>query len=310
MILVVGGTGVLGSRVALKLLERGEEVRVLTRSVASERAAELWRAGAVLSEGDLCDPPSFALALRDVDRLVISVQALAGPGTSRENNPHTCDRDGVRALIDDAEAAGVKRLVFVSIAGASPDAGPEFVRIKYETEQHLRRSALAWTIIRPAAFMEVWAEMIGRPVINGERAMVFGDGDHPVNFVSADDVAEFVALALREPEMTGQVITVGGPQNFTLTEVVSIFEQAVECSAKVRKTPVPLMKTLSTVLRPLNPGLSRQMGMGAWMATSDQAVDMTDTLARFPVKLTRLQDVAARMVAEQPTARREEPVAV
>ena len=309
MVLVVGGTGVLGSRVVRRLLDARTDVRVLTRHPDSENAVDLAALGAQLVTGDVCDDASIAPALEGVDELVISVQALAGPGTSRENNPHTCDRDGVRALIDAARAAAVRHVVYVSISGASPSAAPEFVRIKYETENYLQNSGMSWTILRPAAFMEVWADMIGSPVIRGEKTMVFGDGDNPVNFVSADDVAAFVVLGLEDPKARGRLLTIGGPENFTLNQVVDIFAKAVGTEPKVQKTPVPMMKTLSTVLGPFNPGLSRQMAMGAWMATTDQRIDMTDVLALFPVRLTRLQDVAAGMVAAAKPAV-SEPVAV
>jgi len=309
VILVVGGTGLLGGRVVNRLLDRGTPVRVLTRTPDSERAVALRERGAEIFKGDLCDPPSCVPALVGVDRLVLSAHALAGPGVSRENNPHTCDRDGVHALIDAAKDAGVRHVVYISIAGAAPDATLEFARIKYETEFHLRASGVSWTIIRPAAFMEFWAQMIGGPVIRGEKTMVFGDGENPVNFVSVDDVAEFVMIALDDPAASGCTLTIGGPEDFTLNQVVDIFAAAAGVEPKVQKTPVVMMKTLSAVLGPFNPGLSRQMAGGVWMATSDQCIDTTEVLARYPVRLTRLQDLAARMVAEAKTMSRE-PVAV
>jgi uncharacterized protein YbjT (DUF2867 family) len=199
--------------------------------------------------------------------------------------------------------------VYVSILGASPDAAPEFVRIKYETEEYLRNSGMPWTILRPAAFMEVWAEMIGGPIIRGEKTMVFGNGDNPVNFVSADDVAAFVVLGIQDPRAGGQLLTIGGPENFTLDQVVDLFSRAVHAEPKVQKTPVPMMKALSGVLGPFNPGLSRQMAMGAWMASTDQRIDMTAVLKLFPMQLTRLQDLAEKMVADSRTSARA-PVAV
>ncbi len=299
MILVAGGTGVLGGRVVHRLLSLGHSVRVMSRNPESDHGAELRSRGAEVVEGDLCNRASIKSALAGVDTLVVSVQALAGPGTSRTNNPHTCDDVGVHALLEEAKNARVRHVVYVSIAGASPDAGPEFVRIKYETERAVRESGMTWTIIRPAAFMEVWSKIIGAPVIEGQAAMVFGDGNNPVNFVSADDVAEFVVLAAVDPAAQGLTLTVGGPENLTLNDVVDLFAQAADHPAKVRRMPVGVMKTMGAVISPFNPGLSRQMGMGAWMATSDQRIDMTTTLQRFPVQLTRMQEVARLMASEE-----------
>ena len=295
MILIAGGTGLLGSRVARRLVAVGDAVRIVTRHPDGPVATELRDLGVEVVRCDVCQAASVHSVVSGADVLVISVQALAGPGTSRRNNPHTLDDEGVRELIRAAADAHVRHVVYISIAGASPDAGPEFVRIKHDTERAVQRSGMTWTIIRPAAFMEVWSSMIGGPVLKGDRAMVFGDGNNPVNFVSADDVAEFVVLAIKDPAAEGQTLTVGGPDNLTLNEVVELFAKAANTPAKVRKLPVGVMKAVSAVMSPINPGLSRQMGMGAWMATSDQRVDMTKTLEHFPVELTHLQDIADKM---------------
>lgn len=297
MILVAGGTGILGRRVVHKLLAKGDSVRVVTRHPEGGDAAELREMGAEVVKGDVCDG-SVRPAVIGVDVLVIAVQALAGPGASRRNNPRTCDAAGVRQLLRTALEAGVRHVVYVSIAGASPDAKPEFVRIKHETEHTVRNSGMTWTIIRPAAFMEVWSTMIGGAVLKGEPATVFGDGNNPVSFVSADDVAEFVVLGVENPAARGQTLTVGGPDNLTLNQVVELFAQAADTSPKVRRVPVGVMKAMSAVMSPINPALSRQMAMGAWMATTDQQVDMTQTLQSYPVELTRLQDLARTMAAE------------
>lgn len=132
---------------------------------------------------------------------------------------------------------------------------------------------------------------------------------NPVSFVSADDVAAFVLIGPEDPKARGQLLTVGGHEDFTLNHVVEIFARAVHAEPKVQKTPVPMMKTLSAVLGPFNTGPIRQMAMGAWMATTDQRVDITALLSRFPVKLTRLQDLAEKMVAHSRTSARD-PVAV
>lgn len=297
MILIAGGTGTLGSRTARKLLGRGDEVRVMTRDPHGDRAEELRTLGAEVVAGDVRDEASLRSAVSGASQLVVSIQGLAG-SDARANNPRTCDRVGVRGLIGTAHSEGVAQVVYVSIAGACPDASPEFVRIKCKTEQVARESGMTWTIIRPSAFMEVWGPMLGGPVIKGETAMVFGDGDNPVNFVSADDVAEFVVLALTDPSLSGDTLTLGGPQDFTLNEVVDLFAKTANVKAKVRKTPVAMMLAMSRLMSLFNPGLSRQMDMGAWMATTDQRVDMTALNQRFPFELVRLQDVAAEMVSE------------
>ena len=69
--------------------------------------------------------------------------------------------------------------------------------MKYAAEQALQASGLSWTIIRPTAYMETWAKLIGEPLVKTGKTRIFGRGVNPINFVSASDVAQFVASAAK-----------------------------------------------------------------------------------------------------------------
>ena len=88
--------------------------------------------------------------------------------------------------------------------------------MKYAAEQDLKASGLAWTIIRPTAYMEMWCDVLGRPLLDKGKTQVFGRGLNPINWVSAADVAEFVTLATLDSALRGEVIEVGGPENLTI----------------------------------------------------------------------------------------------
>src|SRR5512132_558679 len=92
-------------------------------------------------------------------------------------------------------------------------------RAKYAADQALWASGLAWTIIRPAAYLETWIAIIGAKLADGGQALVFGPGRNPVNFVSAHDVAAVVDLAVHDPSLRGQVLEVTGPENLTFTQL-------------------------------------------------------------------------------------------
>ncbi len=298
MILVVGGTGMLGRSVVTKLLERGEPVRFMTRDPKQAIAVELQNAGAQVALGDLRDPASLAEALAGVDKVVASAHAFAGPGSVGDNNPTTVDDAGHRALIDAAKNAGVGRFVYVSVFGASPDIPSVLWETKYRVEQYLKASGMTYTILRPGPFMEMWGSLLGGPVLTKGKTTVFGDGANPINFVAVDDVAEFVLVALFDPDAAGMTIDVGGPENLTMDDVVAIYEDAAGTKAKVTHLPVGLMRTMSAAMKPFNPAMSRQVGAGACMATMPHTCDMSETIARFGVTLTPMSDIASKSAAQ------------
>jgi uncharacterized protein YbjT (DUF2867 family) len=149
MILVVGATGQLGSKIVRGLIAKGERVRILARpGSASQPLADL---GAEVSFGDLRDPGSLALACRDVDTVISTANSARRSG---DDNVTTVDRDGTRALIDAAAAAGVRHFIYVSVRGATADSPVPFLAAEGQSELHLRASGMAWTILAPNAFME------------------------------------------------------------------------------------------------------------------------------------------------------------
>ena len=291
MILIVGASGRLGSLVAELLLAQGKPVRAMTRTPLN--LAHLKQQGAEVVSGDLRDPASLLSACQGVEQVLAAAHALAGKG---ENNPHTVDDAGNRQLIDAAKAAGVKHFVFLSILGVSSDAPVEFFRIKYRTEEYLRESSLSFTILRPSAFMDLWAQLIGQPILEQGKTTIFGRGNNPINFVAVGDVARFVSMALDDPRAYNRVIEVGGPENLTLNQVAEIFERVSGCQAKKRHVPLPMMRVMSILMQPINPALSRQIGLGIYMDTADLRYDMTETARTFGIQLTPFEEVARRAV--------------
>jgi len=289
MILIVGATSKLGRALIPLLLAEGVPVRAMTR--APEKADDLKKPGVEVVTGDLRDPASLAKACEGAEKVLAAAHAFLGRG---DNTPETVDNAGNRHLIDAAKTAGAKHFVFTSALGAGADHPVDFFRIKYQIEEYLRNSGLSYTILRPAPFMEMWAELIGQPVVTQGKATIFGRGKTPVNFVSVEDVARFAKIALEDESARNQVISIGGPENLTVEQVVEIFERISGRQAKKSHVPLPLMRVMKVLTQPINPALSRQVAMGIFMDTADQAFDMSDTLKRYPVELTRLEDVVRR----------------
>ena len=289
MILIVGASGRLGSVVVQHLLAQGKSLRVMTRNPLG--LAHLKQQGVEIVSGDLRDRASLASACQGVEQVLAAAHALDGKG---DNNPQTVDDMGNRHLIDAAKAAGVERFIFVSVQGASPDSPLEFFRIKYRTEEYLQASGLNFTILRPGAYMELWAQLIGQPIREQGKTTIFGRGNNAINFVSVQDVARFVSIALDDPRARNAVIEVGGPENLTMNQLAEIYERASGRQAKKRHIPLPMMRVMSILMRPLNPAMSRLIRNGIYMDTANLRSDTTDTARAFGIQLTSLEEIAGR----------------
>ena len=292
MILVAGGTGLLGSRVVKVLTDAGEQVRVVTRD---PRRASHLPTGVEVVVGDVRRGPLDA-AVQGCDCVVSAVHGFAGPGRT---SPAAVDRDGNRSLIGAAKRAGVDRFVLLSIVGASPDHPISLHRAKYAAEQELRASGLSAAIVRSTSFLETWMEIIGAKVDDGGPALVLGPGRNPINFVSVDDVAEFVALAVQADQRIGADVSVGGPQNLGFAEIAAHLLARKGRSDRPKQVPLTALKVMSVIARPLRPGLARQARAAVMMNTTDMTFDALPTRNRFPdIPATTLADVTEAMTSQ------------
>ncbi|MDO8501635.1 MAG: SDR family oxidoreductase [Gemmatimonadaceae bacterium] len=286
MILIVGATGTLGGKVARTLLANGQPVRAMTRELAN--GDKLQSLGAKIVRGDLRDRESLDFALRGVSTVIAAAHSMLGKG---EDASELVDDAGHRGLIESAKQAGVRHFIYTSVVGASPDHPVDFWRTKARVERYLQDSGLTWTIIRPTAFMEIHAyQLIGKPVMEGKRVVLFGPGRNPRNYVAAEDVAKVVVGALQIPSLRGEIIEVGGPENLTAHEIVQTFERVSGRKAKVTHLPLGVVRALSRAMKPLHPGVSRVLRVGVINETTDQTFDPSLMRSRVPVTLTRLED--------------------
>src|SRR5450432_2957496 len=144
-VVVTGSTGKQGGAVARGLLERGHEVRAVTRDIDSSQAKSLANAGATLVAASLEDTAAITKALEGATSLFAMTTPFGG-GTDAET------RQGVAAA-DAAKAAGV-HLVFTSVGSANRQTGIPHFDSKYEVEKHIAKIGVRATILAPAFFME------------------------------------------------------------------------------------------------------------------------------------------------------------
>ncbi|HVP60994.1 MAG TPA: NAD(P)H-binding protein [Myxococcaceae bacterium] len=287
MIAVFGATGDLGRRIVRILRELNEPVRAVSRDpVRLEQAVTL---GAEPVVADLGRPETLGPALAGVETVATTANAIVGKG---DNDLQRVDVRGNAALVDAARRQGVRRFVFVSARGARPDHPTDFFRAKAATEALLAASGMSVALLQPSAFMEIWAALLGDPLLAGKPVQVFGRGRNPVPFVASEDVARAaVALARAGPTPGVERVALGGPEAFTHLEVVALFARLSGLRPRIRHVPRAMLRTLSVLLRPVASVPARMMSAALWMDTEDQQIDPAPAVARFG-RLTSLEEFA------------------
>jgi uncharacterized protein YbjT (DUF2867 family) len=251
MILVAGGTGALGSRIANRLCQRGLPVRVMSRGT---RLGHPLEPGVEVRTGDVRRRASVDEAMRGVTTVVSAVHGFVGPGGV---SPASVDRLGNGHLVDAAAEVG-SDVVLMSVLGASADGAMELSRMKYAAEQHLFAGPCAWTVVRAAPFAQTWITLLEDTAGRSRRPMVFGDGRNPIPWVDIEDVAALAEKSVLDRSLRGRVLEIAGPESLGLAALASLVMTRHGWTGSPRRCPRPALQVVAQTLGRLAPGLGRK----------------------------------------------------
>ena len=216
LVLVVGGTGKLGSQVVGRLIDRGKRVRTLVRPTS--QTGPLVDAGVELARGDLLVPESLRRALDGVDAVVTSAAGYTGhtPGDTIET-----DRSGNLNLIDAAAAVGVRRFVFTSILTCDQTPQIPHFWAKKLAEDALADRGVPFVSLRPGALVDDFGTWGGDGFAAG-RVTSIGDSTVPLTRVYTPDLADNLAAAVDADVLANESIDIGWDRPLSAKELVEV----------------------------------------------------------------------------------------
>jgi uncharacterized protein YbjT (DUF2867 family) len=195
-VLITGAYGLIGAACLAKLHFEGHELIGAGRSIREAQRRFPYARWVTADFASLITPDAWREILAGIDAVVNCVGALQDGVRDDLRRVHV---DAPAALFAACEQMGVRRVIHVSAVGAGPGGATAFARTKGETERELARRNLDWVILRPGL-------VIANGVYGGTALLRGAAGfpmvtpvvrAKPVQIVTASDVAETVAWALR-----------------------------------------------------------------------------------------------------------------
>ncbi len=240
-VVLIGGSGFVGSAIASRLGSAGIRTLIPTRR-RSRAAALLPLPLAEVVEADVHDPATLTRLCAGADAVV----SLVGILHSRSGSPYGADfaRAHVelpQKIVDACRNAGVGRLLHVSALGADASGPSEYQRSKAAGEAAIRAAGpqTGWTILRPSVifgrddrFLNLFAELARTlPVLPlaGAHARF-----QPVY---VEDVAEVVWRCLCSEDSVGRTYELAGPTVYTLSQLVQYVAQLLGRSCRIIALP-------------------------------------------------------------------------
>jgi uncharacterized protein YbjT (DUF2867 family) len=243
MILITGITGKIGTELLPLLANSGEKFRLLTRDPSKVKAPS----NAEVVKGDLSDAASVESAMKGVTRAFLVVGSF--PGSTKLHND----------AIDTAKKAGVKHLVRLSVVGAELKSPVTLARWHAESDAHLAKSGLHYTILQPGAFMQNL--LASAATIRKESAFYGAAGDGKNPFIDARDIAGVALKVLTSSGHEGKTYVLSGGEALS-------YAQVAEKLSRVTGRPVKYVNLTSDQFR----GGLMSAGLPGWLADDYMAM--------------------------------------
>ena len=236
-VLVTGVTGKQGGALARLLLKKGHRVRAFTRRPDSPAAQQLKPLGAELAVGNFDDRAAIERAAQGVD-------ALFAMSTPYEAGTEVETRQGIE-LADAAKPAGVKHLVFTSVANADRKTGIPHFDSKYKVEQHIKTLGIPYTILAPVFFMENLISPWWLPGLQEGKLAMALPGTRKLQQVAVDDIAGFAAVVLeRREQFLGKRIDLASDE-VTGNEVVDVLSRVSGRKIEYAEFPLAQLRAMN-----------------------------------------------------------------
>jgi NADH dehydrogenase len=217
IVVLTGGNGFLGARVAQQLLARGARLRVVSR-----RTDRAYRISPMAAIGQLQTVRADVTSTRQLEALYAGAHAAVNLVGAFRGDLDALQGEGAGRMAAAAREAGASAFVHVSAIGADPSSASEYARTKGEGELAVSHAFPGTTIVRPSVlfgdedrFINMFAGLISRlPVLP-----VFGPSAR-LQPLDVDDAAEAIATAAIQPGVHGgRTYEIAGPEVLTMLEL-------------------------------------------------------------------------------------------
>jgi len=272
-VLVTGGTGFIGSRLTLRCLERGDDVRVLAQAntPAEEKNHErLKEAGAEILLGSVTERSDAHRAVEKRD-VVFHLAATQHEMNVPDERFWEVNVDGTLTMVETSIETGVQRFVHGSTIGVygaptgpldedsptNPDNIYGVTKLEGEKKVLEHADRLSVVVIRiPEVYGPGDRRLVKlfRAVAKGKFPLI-GSGANLHHLIFVEDLVDAFLLAAETPQAGGEVILLGGPRPVTTDEMVESVARAVESRPPRLHLPMAPFAFLATLmeftLRPL-----------------------------------------------------------
>jgi uncharacterized protein YbjT (DUF2867 family) len=262
---LAGAYGKLGSDILKSLIREGHEVTAA--DLIDKREGDPDKNRYAYRKLDVTDAASLR-GLCDGADAVITTVGLTSVSTKLTN--YDIDYQGNLNLLNEAERAGVKKFVYISVLHA--DTAPENVPMAYSKkmlEEELVKSGISYVIHRPSGYFYDIIKVF-RPMIEKGKVTLLGTKPVYANVVDTPEFADFIAAHLSD---SNTVYNVGGKEKWSYEEIARMCFEAAGKTPHIGHAPAGLFDVLANLPKNRKNGKQPIIRFSKWTLSTDMVGD-------------------------------------
>ena len=291
--LVLGASGFVGSRLVSKLGERGVRLRLMFRDPAKETDRIPDGADAEIVKGDLLVGEGLRDVIRGCHTAYYLVHSMGGKTIFKTTEFIDRDKLAARNFIEAANAEGLKRVIYLGGLGETGKGLSEHLTSRTEVAKILSSGKPVATILRAAviigaggASFEILRYLVERlPVMVCPKWI-----NTRIQPIAINDVLEYLAGCLLNPETAGGTFDIGGPEVLTYRKMMDQYAEARGLTKRFIVTVPVLTPALSAywvdLVSPVPSGVAHPLieGMKNEVVCRDSRIDELVPIKKTPFK--------------------------
>jgi uncharacterized protein YbjT (DUF2867 family) len=292
-VLIIGGTGFVGARLIPMLANRNIKLRLLVRDLA--KASPLIPKGSDIDvvKGDLVANTGLAEALKGIHTAYYLVHSMGGKTLFKNEEYAEKDRIAAKNFMAAADAAGLKRVIYLGGLGETSDHLSEHLRSRAEIAQIISSGTPKATVLRAAiiigargASYEMLRYLVERlPVMITPKWV-----ETRIQPIAIRDVLEYLVGCLMNSETAGQEFDIGGPEIFTYVEMMQKYAEVRGLAKRfIVRAPVltPMLSAYWVdLVTPISSGIAHPLieGLRNEVICHDNRIDQYVPISKTPFK--------------------------
>ncbi|MBT6564433.1 MAG: NAD(P)H-binding protein [Candidatus Scalindua sp.] len=302
-VLILGGTGFIGKRLVSELTGKNIRLRLLVRDPSKVPTTILKNKNIEIVRGDIVRGDGIKEAVRGIHTAYYLVHSMGSKSMRKSTEFARMDKSAAENFVNFADAAGVKRTIYLGGLGEVGKNLSAHLRSRDEVAEILSSGKLHATVLRAAVIIGAGSASFAmlKYLVERLRVMICPKWiDTRIQPIAVKDVLAYLIGCLLNPDTAGKKFDIGGPEVLTYKEMIQQYTESVGIPKRIIfRTPVLSSRLASywaSLITPIPSGLAHPLIEGM----KNEVVCLDDSISEYiPIEKTPFKTAVKIAVSEK-----------